>query len=104
MPPYAKHEGFVKTWPSQYEGWYTIWAMGAAIGAIYLTHRCEIGIGILRAFKGQGFGSAALAKLKELHRKPKYYANIAPYNKVSSKFFEKAGFKMLQRTYELEAK
>ncbi len=102
MPAFAKHQRFVATWPCRYEGWYTIWEKNEQVGSAYLTHGCEVGLFIKEGHKSQGLGAIALGMLKEKHRKPKYYANIAPGNEVSARFFERHGFKMIQRTYELE--
>ncbi len=103
MPPYGMHEGFVRTWPSQYEAWYTICEDGVYIGSIYITWRGEIGLFLLKGNQGKGYGVVALGMLKKKHPKARYLANIAPKNEGSARFFEREGFKMIQRTYELGA-
>lgn len=90
MPTWAEHMAFVKSRP--YAAWYVI-AAGDLVGACYLTHACEIGIGILREFRGNGYAKAAIAELMRLHPRPEYLANIAPRNLVSLKLFESIGFK-----------
>lgn len=90
MPAWSDHVEFVKRRP--YAAWYVI-DDGAPVGACYLTRANEIGIGILREFRGKGYAKAAITELMRLHPRHEYLANIGPRNLVSLKLFESIGFK-----------
>ncbi len=96
MPTYEQHRKFVFSRP--YPFWYLIEAGGYSVGATYLTHRNEIGIFILRAAQGRGYGSKAVRELMLRHPGP-FLANISPENEPSMAFFERLGFNLLQMTY-----
>jgi len=91
MPTWEDHQRFVNSRP--YLAWYIIHADGADAGACYLTNAGEIGIGILREFRGNGYAKAAITELMRLHPRQEYLANINPRNLVSLKLFESIGFK-----------
>lgn len=99
MPTYDEHCAFVASKP--YKSWYLIAHEGVWRGACYLTHANEIGIFLFKRERSKGFGEQAMAELMKLHPEKRYLANIAPYNINSINFFEKQGFKLIQRTYEL---
>lgn len=101
MPTFAEHTAFVRADP--YYLWYRIMVGQQCVGAIYLTHNNEVGIGIYNLYKNKGYGSEALDKLMALNpdRRP-IYANINPENLSSQHFFVGHGFKLLQLTYVLE--
>jgi RimJ/RimL family protein N-acetyltransferase len=87
-----------------YAAWYLVTEMDSRIvGCIYLTDRDEIGVSIFKVDQGAGWGEAAVRMLMEKHGKRRYLANVAPANEPSRKLFEKLGFKLVQRTYSLEA-
>lgn len=103
LPALAEHQQFVRSRP--YRAWYLIELVPAGavpvwIGAIYLTLAREVGIHVLRAHRGEGYGSVAL---KELRRQwpGRLLANINPANAGSIAFFEKHGARHIQNTYEL---
>ncbi|TXJ25397.1 MAG: N-acetyltransferase [Chitinophagaceae bacterium] len=101
MPTFAEHVAFVRADP--YYLWYRIMSGKQCVGAIYLTHNNEVGIGIFNIHKNKGHGANALDMLMRAvpDRRP-IYANINPENTASQYFFKNAGFKLLQQTYILE--
>lgn len=105
MPSWKAHVRFVESKP--YQAWYMIIrptgsaaSFVAHLGCIYLTRRREVGISVLRGLQGQGIGTAALARLRELHP-GRMLANVAPTNIRSINFFVNRGAKQIQQTYEL---
>lgn len=98
MPSFEQHKRFVGSVP--YLDWQLIEADGQYVGAVYLSKQREIGIGILKAHQGNGYGIAGVQAMME--RWPgKFYANINPYNTPSIALFQKLGAKYIQKTYEL---
>ena len=97
MPTWDDHCAFVRSQP--YAAWYLIAVGNATVGAIYLTHQCEIGIAIFHLHKRKGYASAAVKELMRLHP-GKFIANINPRNEASIRFFEGMGFAHIQNTYE----
>lgn len=106
MPTYEDHVIFVASKP------YKIWNLIAVdniniasslcsgiVGAIYLTHKDEIGVSIFKEHRKNGYATWALNCISYLE-KP-LYANINPANQKSINFFERAGFKHIQNTYKL---
>ena len=103
MPSLDKHIKFVESLP--YPHWYLIFANDeddACVGAIYLTQRNEIGIGIFKDCQNNGYASEAIKQLMSLHS-CKFLANINPENKASIKLFENLGFKHIQETLAYES-
>jgi RimJ/RimL family protein N-acetyltransferase len=98
MPAYAEHEAFVASVP--YKAWYLI-DCGDFVGATYLSFSNEIGVAILKPFRGNKYALNAIRMLMERHPGP-YLANIAPGNHASAALFTRLGFKMIQHTYALE--
>jgi RimJ/RimL family protein N-acetyltransferase len=83
----------------------------AWIGYVSATQRNELGIVLLKAWRGHGFGSAALRAFMTMHqpleavpgeRSAHWLANINPANERSIATFGKLGFKLVQQTYELK--
>lgn len=99
MPTWEEHVAFVSSKP--YKAWYLIQFEGKWAGAVYLTHANEIGLWVFKKVQERGVATLALGELIKLHPEKRYLANIAPYNIKSINFFEKQGFKLIQRTYEL---
>jgi len=85
-----------------YRFWYLIMANKHPIGAIYLSHRDEIGIFIFYAYRGAGFGPEAIRQLMYKHPRKRFLANIAPRNAASILLFRRLGFTHLQNTYEYQ--
>ena len=101
MPSRVKHNKFVASRP--YAAWYLIEVNGGPVGAIYLTHANEIGVGILRKRRRAGSATKAIKLLMELHPRDRYYANINPENEPSALLFSRLGFQHIQDTYALDA-
>ncbi len=99
MPTPAEHHAFVESRP--YLHWYLIDA-GDFVGAVYLSKQREIGVGVLRRYRGNGYGRNAILALMEKHPGP-FLANVNPVNGDSIRLFAGLGFKLLQQTYALEA-
>lgn len=105
MPLFDEHCAFVASRP--YTAWYLIGEGGAAerappatVGAIYLSKANEVGLFVFKAHQGKGHGRRALELLAGLHPDARLIANIAPSNGASQRFFERAGFRHIQNTYE----
>jgi RimJ/RimL family protein N-acetyltransferase len=97
MPTFEEHTAFVRSQP--YLAWYLLDVDGDYVGSSYLTRNREVGISIFGRYKRKGYGMEALQLI--LRRWPgKMLANINPKNAPSIAFFEKAGFKHIQNTYQ----
>lgn len=100
MPTYAEHCAFMLSQP--YLAWYLIQDRRRNnTGCVYLSKQREIGVGVLKEYRGQGLGKEAIAELMRLHP-GKFYANVAPGNHTSHLLFESIGFTPLQVTYTHE--
>ena len=100
MPTLEAHVKFVDSQP--YAEWYVIEVHEVQVGAIYLTHDNEIGIGILQAHRGKGYANEAILRLKQEHFGERLLANVAPGNAESAALFKNLGFKCIQHTYALD--
>lgn len=98
MPSMPEHTKFVNSYP--YKEWWLICIGPDPIGAIYLSKQNEIGIGVLRRFRRQGHGQAAIREMIERHASERLLANISPENHRSIAIFKKLGFKHIQATFE----
>ncbi len=96
MPRWVDHVHFVLSRPYQ-EWWLIVDDDQEPVGAIYVTHNSEIGVGILKGHRREGHAKVAIEMVMQPHRR--YLANINPANAVSRKMFESLGFKELQVTY-----
>lgn len=95
MPTYEAHTNFVNGRP--YSKWFVIIVDDLLVGAIYLSKEFEIGLFIDKDTRGTGIGAKALKKfLKHTEARP-LYANIAPNNIGSKRFFERHGFMFQKR-------
>jgi RimJ/RimL family protein N-acetyltransferase len=102
MPTYNEHIDFVQSKP--YSKWYIIYFGRKKVGSVYISKQNEIGIFIKRKFLKKGIGTKVLKIILEKNPKKRFLANINPKNKKSIEFFKKNGFKLLQKTYELQVK
>lgn len=102
MPTYNEHIDFVQSKP--YSKWYIIYFGRKKVGSVYISKQNEIGIFIKKKFLKKGIGTKVLKIILEKNPKKRFLANINPKNKKSIKFFKKNGFKLLQKTYELQVK
>jgi RimJ/RimL family protein N-acetyltransferase len=98
MPSFAQHCTFVRGRP--YLAWYLVEDDGEIVGATYLSHQREIGIGIFRVHRRQGCARRAIQLLMERHP-GRFLANINPVNQKSIELFASFGFTHLQNTYSL---
>ncbi len=90
MPTWDEHRDFVLSRP--YPRWYSFdSAIGAPAGCVYLTTRREVGIGVLKRYRGEGLAIAAIEELMRLHP-GRFVANINPANEASIALFRKLGF------------
>jgi len=109
MPTWLEHSRFVDSDP--YRCWYLIMepdAIGATVGACYLTMNNEIGVAIFKAHSGQGYARAALQELMRAweplpiepgKRAGRFLANINPKNQESINLFKSLGFEEHQVTF-----
>jgi RimJ/RimL family protein N-acetyltransferase len=98
LPAWESHCAFVASRP--YTAWYLIDIEGTPVGAIYLSRMDEIGVFILRAHRGNGYGKRAIVMLMEHHPRKRFLANINPANVRSAAMFRDLGFERIQETYE----
>jgi RimJ/RimL family protein N-acetyltransferase len=90
VPTWQEHCTFIRSRP--YEAWYWFTSpAGFAAGCVYLSKQREIGIGVLKAHRGQGLASQAIQELMRLHP-GRFLANINPANEASIALFRKLGF------------
>ena len=100
LPRWKDHVRFVDSKP--YAAWYLIRHGEDYVGTVYLSKSDEIGIVLLRRFRGKGFGPQAVAELLRIHKRKRYLANINPKNERSIGMFSKLGFVHIQNTYSVE--
>lgn len=110
LPSFTDHKKFVLKGP--YHRWYFgVGKDNKVIGAIYMTTSNEIGIQVLRAHQGQGYGKQMLRRFLDEHqplpavagmRSGRFVANINPNNEVSIKLFTGMGAKLMQHTYRFD--
>lgn len=120
MPEREAHSAFVAKPP--YRAWYIIIASGLdpdqqdvgrvdlPVGAIYLTRRNEIGVGVFQKYQRKGFATWAIQEVMRQwghalviapthhHLGREFYANVNPGNAASIALFEKLGFNVRQLT------
>ena len=105
MPSFDDHCEFVANNP--YLAWYFIVSEADVyndqytyVGAIYITHRREIGLHVSRGYQRKGYGKAAVRELMSRFPGPEpFLANINPKNEASIAFWKSLGFELLQVTY-----
>ncbi len=102
LPSYKAHQAFVKRKP--YAGWFFIQAGHTRVGSILLDSRMgshEIGVFIFKKYQKKGYAKKALKLLMDKYKTiRRFVCYINPKNTGSIAFFEKAGFKHIQNTYE----
>ena len=89
MPTKDEHLAFFYSKP--YGAWYAIHDGSFLVGAVYLTRQREIGVGVLKAHRGQGLARQAITELMRLHP-GRHLANINPQNEASIALFRSLGF------------
>jgi RimJ/RimL family protein N-acetyltransferase len=115
LPTFTEHRQFVSRRPFRF--WYLLehWPEGAEkplwVGYVSATHANEIGVVLLKAWRGRGFGPLAVKQLMHDHkprvgepsvRNPHWLANVAPANEHSKHMFTQLGFRKIQETYAYE--
>ena len=109
MPTFEEHCAFVAGGP--YKKWYIILLQGNPVGAIYLTDRNEIGIGMKRTIyltdrneKKLEFNVMMEAVMALMAEEPgvEYFANISPRNQALIGLFKQMGFRHIQNTYRIK--
>jgi RimJ/RimL family protein N-acetyltransferase len=98
MPSWDAHCAFVAS--RRYTAWYLVEAENEPVGSIYLSQLDEIGVFILRAHGGRGYGKRAVLMLMERHPRERYLANINPAKGRSIAVFRSLGLRHIQETYE----
>jgi RimJ/RimL family protein N-acetyltransferase len=107
-PSREEHDLFVINHP--FWKWFLIRHDGEWVGQIRVSSRNEIGVGLLRKYRGKGLGSEAVKTLMETiepqpaiksMRRAGWIANINPYNTASAIMFLNLGFNHVQNTYGL---
>jgi hypothetical protein len=99
MPTWEQHRKFFARRP--YSAWYLIRSGEDYVGAVYLTTLNEIGVSILKCWRGFCLGPRAIRMLMRKHPRERYLANINPRNEKSIRMFQQIGFRIIQQTYEL---
>ncbi len=100
MPTPAEHKAFIDDRP--YLHWYLIGDGDDCeyVGAVYLSKQREIGVGVLKRYRGYGYARYAVRTLMGMHPGP-FLANINPNNSDSIRLFTGLGFNLIQQTYAL---
>ena len=111
MPTYNTHLKFIESKP--YKKWYVVIGITKnssnkkpssnsriKIASVYLSKNDEIGIFILKKFRGKNIGIYALNELMKKNPRKRFLANVNPKNKKSISFFKNNGFKLIQYTFE----
>ena len=97
MPNYNQHVKFVNSKP--YAFWYIIIENEERVGSVYLTTLNEIGVSLV---KGKGLEEEVLKLIIKRHPRKRFFINISPKNKKLELLIKKFGFKMIQKTYEID--
>jgi RimJ/RimL family protein N-acetyltransferase len=101
MPTWQQHCNYIGSRP--HAAWYWFTSPGdIPAGCVYLSKQREIGIGVLKAHRGQGLGKQAVQELMCMHP-GRVLANINPANTQSARLFHSIGFKLIQVTYSNDA-
>ena len=95
MPTLQEHKDFIDSRPYLY--WYLVY-VGEYAGAVYLSKQREVGVGILREYRNNGYAKLAISMLIGAHP-GQFLANINPNNRESIDLFTGLGFRLLQLTY-----
>lgn len=100
MPNLKQHEKFVSSKP--YKKWFIVKLQNTSIGSIYLSFQNEIGFFLKYDYDVDVIRNHVLNLFFKKTNQSQYFVNINPKNKKSIKFFQNAGFTLLQKTYKLE--
>jgi len=97
MPGRPTHVDFVLGRP--YKDWWLLVDDGVRVGAMYLSKANEVGLFLLRRYRGKGRGPRAVVRLQQRSNAP-LFANINPRNYPSIGMFEMLNFTHIQNTYK----
>lgn len=106
LPTWAEHLRFIRS--RTFRAWYLIEVEGEFVGYVSLTKLNEIGTIIMRARRGNGYGTHGVRLLMEKHkpwpavpsvRIAGFIANVHPKNRRSVSMFKSLGFRLVQETY-----
>jgi len=100
LPEWTDHRAHVET--HDHMGWYLIMAEGIPVGAVYITKKGEIGIGILKAHQRKGYAKAGIRAVMAKHPREEYLANVAPGNQISANLFWGLGGDIIQVTFRIK--
>jgi|TARA_B110000495_G_C22929196_1_gene543118 hypothetical protein len=100
MPNYNQHIKFVTTKP--YAFWYILIENEENIGSVYLTGFDEIGMSFMKGKKAKGLEEQVLKLIMNRHPRKRFFVNISTKNKKLELQVKKFGFKIIQKTYEIE--
>ena len=100
LPEWTDHRAHVET--HDHMGWYLIMADGVPVGAVYITKKGEIGIGILKAHQRKGYATAGIRAVMAKHPREEYLANVAPGNQISANLFWGLGGDIIQVTFRIK--
>ena len=83
--------------------WCLIKVAHAWVGAIYITHHNELGIGILQHCQRQGYARRAIDMMMDRHPAKYYLANVAPGNYPSHRMWKSfTHHAIIQLSYRIE--
>ena len=99
MPDFKNHKKFVLSKP--YSKWYIIYYKLIKIGSIYISKQNEIGINLKKQYDLEMIKKSVLNEIVAKDPNTNYFANVSPKNKNGIKFFEKNGWKLIQKTFEI---
>jgi len=97
MPSREKSDKFNASKPYAYD--FVVLINNKRAGRVYITRANEIGISIKKEYQNKRYDRKIIALLFDRVRLKKYYANIAPLNIRSQKFFKRLGFRLIQYVY-----
>lgn len=102
MPTYEDHKEYLLD--ALYFEWYKqafIMYIGRKkIGQVYVTKDNEIGVFVLKAYQGKGYGREAVKRIIQATESDVFTAHVNGANEKSKRLFKALGFK-LKRTEEL---
>jgi hypothetical protein len=99
MPDFDHHKKFVLSKP--YSKWYIIYYKLIKIGSVYISKQNEIGINLKKQHDLESIKKRVLNEIVSTDLNTNYFVNVSPKNKKGVKFFEKNGWKLIQKTFEI---
>ena len=99
MPNFNDHKKFVLSKP--YSKWHIIYYKLTKIGSIYISKQNEIGINLKKQYDLESIKKRVLNEIISMNPNTNYFANVSSKNKKGIKFFEKNGWNLIQKTFEI---